>query len=76
MCVGIVPFFFFLFFFKYIPRPRLAGIPALRSLRHYSGESGHQSQLCRHEVIIGTVARTSAAHLVTHVQRVVLNNEQ
>lgn len=39
-------------------------------------ETLHQSSLCRHEVIIPTVAQSPAAHLVTHVHWVVWNNEQ
>lgn len=37
---------------------RHAQIPSLRSLKHHSGETVHQSSLCRHEVIIRTVAQS------------------
>lgn len=37
---------------------RHAQIPALRSWKPHSGETVHQSSLCRHEVIIHTVAQS------------------
>lgn len=37
---------------------RHAQIPALRSLKPHSGETVHQSSLCRHELIIRTVAQS------------------